>query len=122
MVFKAVVRRSYRIAKMTSLGSFDTAIQVREKIFNPTTKRMVYIDGVVGKRILKTDPFGLAKTIVMPSRAIYNPLAKTILAKTIVAPPTYMPARFERFLSRNPDQNIENRSSPLLTELEELFA
>jgi hypothetical protein len=106
---------------MTSLGSFDTAIQVREKIFNPTTKRMVYADGVIGKRLQKADIDGLAKTIVMPSRQ-FDPLAKTVLAKTIIAPPSYMPARFERFLNRNPDQNIENRSSPLLTELEELFA
>jgi hypothetical protein len=82
---------------------------------------MIYADGTTWKRLQKADIYGLNDTIVMPSRQ-YDPLAKTVLAKTIIAPPLYMPARFERFLKRNPDKNIENRSHPLLTELEELFA
>ena len=47
-------RRSCRIAQRLSLGSFQNTITVREKIFNPTTERMVYIDGITGKSIMNT--------------------------------------------------------------------
>ena len=64
--FNTEVRRSYRIYNMVefrnktpsdqrlqpSLGSFQGTLFVRQKILNPKTGRLVYVDGVVGQGIL----------------------------------------------------------------------
>ena len=43
--FKALVRRSCRIAKTNDYGIYQAMITVRGKVLNPSTGRMVYIDG-----------------------------------------------------------------------------
>ena len=48
-----IVRRSLRIAaKPNEYGSYTVGTYTREKLFNPSSGRLVYVDGVVGKRIL----------------------------------------------------------------------
>jgi hypothetical protein len=48
-----IVRRSLRIAaKPNEYGSYTVGTYTREKLLNPSSGRLVYVDGVVGKRIL----------------------------------------------------------------------
>jgi transcription elongation factor GreA-like protein len=48
-----IVRRSLRIAaKPNEYGSYTVGTYTREKLLNASSGRLVYVDGVVGKRIL----------------------------------------------------------------------
>ena len=48
-----IVRRSLRIAaKLNEYGSYTVGTYTREKLLNASSGRLVYVDGVVGKRIL----------------------------------------------------------------------
>ena len=50
-----IVRRSLRIAgKPNEYGSYTVGAYTREKMLNPSSGRLVCVDGVVGKRILNT--------------------------------------------------------------------
>ena len=53
---KIFVRRSCRIAQCQQLGTFREEITVRDRMFNPMTGRMIYVDGITGQSILNTQP------------------------------------------------------------------
>ena len=46
---QALVRRSCRVSKMNQYGRYDVFIDVRCKVKNPRTGRMVFMDGKIEK-------------------------------------------------------------------------
>ena len=51
---QSLVRRSCRISKVDQYGSYDTFIDVRCKVMNPKSGRMVFMDGKIGRNVLKS--------------------------------------------------------------------
>ena len=54
--FKALVRRSCRIAKTDDCGIYELMIDVRGKVLNPSTGRLVYIDGRTARMMAPQPP------------------------------------------------------------------
>ena len=51
---QSLVRRSCRISKVDQYGRYDTLIDVRCKVMNPKSGRMVFMDGRIGRNVLKS--------------------------------------------------------------------